>query len=62
MLAVLSPHQTQPKWRLLGAPFGLWLAFRVVDALQRLFVKARSKRNMDEALTVFFGDVMKSWC
>lgn len=45
--------------RVLGALFGLWLAFRVANWLQKRFVAMLRTREMDEALTVFFGNVLK---
>ena len=59
ILADLSPLAVTYCIRIIGALFGLWLAFRVANALQRVFVGALQKRKMDEALTLFFGNVLK---
>ncbi len=45
--------------RVVGALVGLWLAFRVANWLQHRFVTVLQRREMDEALTIFFGNVLK---
>ncbi|MCH9687488.1 MAG: mechanosensitive ion channel family protein [Deltaproteobacteria bacterium] len=45
--------------RVIGVLLGLWIAFRLARWVETRIIKGLEKRNFDQALTLFFGSIVR---